>query len=100
MDVLVQLVRNIGYSVRVNHKVSTTAAANNKQGNVELLNFGLDGSNNLVIAVSICCDHIGNRTVINGHFKGTMQTNDYLQERAGVKIRKYSSDYAVVVTAF
>jgi len=43
-----------GYSVRVNHKVSTTAAASNKQGDVELVNFGLDGSNNIVIDVSIC----------------------------------------------
>jgi len=29
MDVLAQLARNTGYSVRVNHKVSTTAAASN-----------------------------------------------------------------------
>ena len=67
MDVLMQLARNTGYSVRVNHKVSTTAAASNKQGDVELVNFGLDGFNNLVIDVSICCDHIGNSTVNNGH---------------------------------
>jgi len=59
---LVQLARNTGYSVRVNHKVSTTAAASNKQGNVELVNFGLDGFNNLV---TICCDHIGDSTVNN-----------------------------------
>jgi len=86
--------------VRVNHKVSTTAAASNKQGDVELLNFGVDGSNDLVIDVSICCDLIGNSTVDNGHLNGTLQTNDYLQERARVKIRKYSADYAVVGTAF
>jgi len=49
----VQIARNTGYSVRVNHKVSTTAAASNKQGDVELVNFGLDGSNSLVIDVSI-----------------------------------------------
>ena len=36
----------------VNHKMSTTAAASNKQGDVELVNFGLNGSNNLVIDVS------------------------------------------------
>jgi len=41
INVLAQLARNTGYSVRVNHKVSTTAAARNKQGNVELVNFGL-----------------------------------------------------------
>ena len=80
--------------------MSTTAAASNKQGDVGLLNFGVDGSNDLVIDVSICCDLIGNSTVDNGHLNGTLQTNDYLQERARVKIRKYSADYAVVGTAF
>ena len=54
MDVLTQLARNTGYFVRVNHKVSTTAAASNKQGDVELVNFVLDGYNSLVIDVSIC----------------------------------------------
>ena len=48
------------------HRVSTTAAASNKQGDVELVIFGLVGSNKLVIDVSICCDHIGNSTVKNG----------------------------------
>ena len=38
MDVLVQLARNTGYSVRVNHNVSTTVVASNKQGDVELVN--------------------------------------------------------------
>jgi len=78
MDVLAQLARNTGYSVRVNHKMSTTAAASNKQGDVELVNFGLVRSNNLVIDVSICCDHVGNRTVNNGHLNGKMHTKDYL----------------------
>jgi hypothetical protein len=100
MDVLAQLARNTGNSMRVNHNVSTTVAASNKQSDVELLNFGLDGSNNLVIDILICCDYIGNSTVNNEHLNGKMQTNDYLQERAGVKIRKYSADYAVVGTAF
>jgi len=100
MDVLAQLARNTGYSVRVNHKVSTTAAASNKQGGVDLLNFGLDGSHNLVIHVSICCDHIGNSTVNNGHLIGKMQTNDYLQERTGVKNSRYKAGYAAVGMAF
>ena len=56
--------------MRANHKVSTTAAASNKQGNVELLKFDLDGSDNLVMDISICCDHIGNITVNNGHLNG------------------------------
>jgi len=100
MDVLTQLAHNTGSFVCVNHKASTTAAASNKQDNVELLNFGLDGSNNLVIDVSIYCDHIGNSTVNNRHLNSKMQTNDYLQERAGVKNRRYRADYAVVGTAF
>jgi len=57
MNVLEQLARKTGYSMRVTFKVSTTADASNKQGDVKLVNFGLDGSNNLVIDVSICCDH-------------------------------------------
>jgi len=47
MNVLAQLAHNTGYSVRVNHKVSTTAAASKKQCNVELVNFGLDSYKNL-----------------------------------------------------
>ena len=95
-----QLARNTGYSVRVNHKVSTTAAASNKQGDVELVNFGLDGFNNLVIDVTICCNHIGNSTVNNRHLNGKMYTNDYLQARAGAKDRRYKEEYATVGTAF
>jgi len=100
MDELAQLARNTGYSVRVNHTVSTTAAANNKLGYVKLVNFGFDGSNNSVIDVSICCDHIGSSTVNNRHLNSKMQTNDYLQERAWVKMRRYRADYAVVGMAF
>jgi len=85
MYVLVQLACNTGYSVRVNHKVSTTAAASNKQGDVELVNFGLECYKSLVIDVSICCDHIGNSTINNGHLNGKMHTNDYLQARATIK---------------
>jgi len=88
MDVLAQLARNTGYSVRVNHKVSTTAAASNKQGDIELMNFGLHGSNNLVIDFLICCDHISNSTDNNGYLNGKMHTNDYLQARAGVKNKR------------
>jgi len=86
--------------VRVNHKVSTTAAASNKQGDVELLSSNLDGFNNLVIDVSICCDHIVNSTVNNGHLNGKMQTNDYRQECAGVQNKRYRVDYAAVGTVF
>jgi len=87
MDVLAQLARNTGNSMRVSHKVSTTAAASNKKGDGELVNIGLDDSNSLVIDVSICCKYIGNSTVNNGHLHSKMQTNNYLQERAGAKSR-------------
>jgi len=100
MDVLAQLARNTGYTVRVNHKVSMKAATSNRQGDVELVNFGLVCSNNFVIDVLICCDHIGNSIVNNGHLNGKMHTNDSLQARAGAKNRKYKEDYAAVGTAF
>ena len=99
-DVLSQLVRNTVFSVRVNDKLSTKAAASIKQGDIELVNVWLDGSNNLVIDISISCDHISNSAANNGHLNGKMQTNDYLQVRACVKIRKYSTEFAVVGTAF
>jgi len=56
MDVLAQMACNTGYSVCV--KMSTTVAASNKQGDVKLLSFGLGGSNNLVIDVSIAATAI------------------------------------------
>jgi len=60
----------------------------------------LDGSNNLVIDVSICCDHVNNSTVNNGHLNGKMHTNDYLQARAGIKNNRFKEDYAAAGTAF
>ena len=100
--VLAQLARNTGYSARVNHKLSSTTGAINKpeQSDFERVNVCVDDSNNLVIDISISCDHIYNSAANNGHLNGKMQTNDYLQVRVRVKIRKYSTDYAVVGTAF
>jgi len=49
---------------------------------------GLDGSLSPVVDVSICCDHIGNGIVNNGHLNGMMHTSDYLQARAGAKNRR------------
>jgi len=80
--------------------MATTAAASNKQGDVEIVNIGLDGYNNLVIDVSICCDHISNSTVNNRHLNGKMHTNDYRQARAGAKNRRYKEDNADVGMAF
>ena len=64
------------------------------------MGFGLAGSSNLVLDVSVCCDHFGNSQANNGLLNGKMRTNDYLQERAQKKIRKYRDDYAPLSTAF
>jgi len=40
MNVSVQLARNSGLRVRVNRKVANTAADNNKQGDVQAMEFG------------------------------------------------------------
>jgi len=44
MNVLVQLARNSGLRVRVNCKVTTTAADHNKQGDVQAIEFGIPGT--------------------------------------------------------
>ena len=41
MNVTAQLARNSGVKVRVNRKVDTTAADNNKQGDVQAMDFGI-----------------------------------------------------------
>jgi len=64
------------------------------------VNFGFEGSKNFAIDVSICCDHIGNSAVNNGHLNGKMHTNDYLQARAGVQNNRYKDDYVAVGTVF
>ena len=86
VTVLVKLANNTGYPVSVNYTVATTAADSNKQDDVELVGFGLAGSNIFVVDGSICCDHIGNSQVNNGHLNGKIQTNDYLQVCVQVKI--------------
>jgi len=101
VEVLAALVRNSGdKTVRVNYKVSQTAADSRKQGDVEIVGFGLAGSSNFVLDVSVCCDHYGNSQANNGLLNGKMRTNDYLQERAQKKIRKYRADYEPLGTAF
>jgi len=85
--------------VCVNHKMSTTAAASNKQGDVELVNFGLNGSNNLVIDVST--------TLVTAQLTTDTSTarckpisRTISRKRFLVKIRRYHAGYAVVGTAF
>jgi len=60
----------------------------------------MDLTTYLVIDFWICCDHIGNSTVNNGHLNGKMHTNDHLHARAGAKNSKYKEDYAAVGTVF
>ena len=48
MNVSAQLARNSGLTVRVNCKVDTTAADNNKQGDVLAIEFGIPGYDDLI----------------------------------------------------
>ena len=101
VEVLVALVRNSAdKTVRVNYRVLQTAADSRKQSDVEIVGFGLAGSSNLVLDVSVCCDHYGNSQQNDGILNGKMLTNDYLQARAQKKIRTYRADYAPLGTAF
>jgi len=50
------------YSIRVNRKVDTTAADDNKQGDVQAMVFGIPGFNDLVWDVSLVSDRIGSST--------------------------------------
>jgi len=62
MNVSAQLARNSGLSVRINRKVATTAADSNKQGNVQAMEFGIPGYDDLVWDVSLVSDRIGSST--------------------------------------
>jgi len=48
MNVSAQLARNSGLRVRINRKVATTAADSNKQGDVQAMEFGIPGYDDLV----------------------------------------------------
>jgi len=60
--VLVQLARNSGLRVRIIRKVATTAVDSNKQGDVQAMEFGIPGYDDLVWDVSLVCDRIGSST--------------------------------------
>jgi len=51
-----------GLQLRVNRKVATTAADSNKQGDVQAMEFGIPGYDDLVWDVSFVCDRIGSST--------------------------------------
>ena len=59
MNVSVQLARNSRLRVCIDRKVATTAAHSNKPGDVQAMEFGIPGYNNLVWDVSLVSDRIG-----------------------------------------
>ena len=59
MNVSAQLARNSRLRVCINRKVATTAAHSNKPGDVQAMEFGIPGYNNLVWDVSLVSDRIG-----------------------------------------
>ena len=98
MNVSVQLARNGGLRVRINRKVATTATNSNKQGDVQAMEFGIPGYNDLVWDVSLVSDRIDTSThhVLNGK----LQLSDYLKARDYRKIGKFRRDYATKNIAF
>ena len=98
MNVSAQLARNSGLTVRVNCKVDTTASDNNKQGDVQAMEFGIPGFNDLVWDVSLVSDRISSST--QHGLNGKLQLGDYLNARARIKNNRYKRDYAVKNIAF
>ena len=98
MNVTAQLARNSGLKVRVNRKVDTTAADNNKQGDVQAMDFGIPGYEHLVWDVSLVSDRIGSSW--QHGLNGKMKLGDYLNARATIKNRRYKHDYAAKNIAF
>jgi len=82
----------------VNRKVTNTAADNNKQGDVQAMEFGIPGYDNLVWDVSLVYDRIGSSMQHGLH--GKLQLGDYLNAWARSKIGRYRRDYAVENIAF
>ena len=98
MNVTAQLARNSGLKVRVNRKVDITAADNNKQGDVQAMDFGIPGYEHLVWDVSLVSDRIGSS--LQHGLNGKLQLGDYLNARARTKIGKFRRDYAAKNIAF
>jgi len=84
--------------VRINHKVATIAADSNKQGEVQVMEFGIPGYNDEVWDVSLVSDKIGSST--QHGLNGKLQLCDYLNVRARYKIGKFRRDYAAKDIAF
>jgi len=98
MNVSAQLARNSGLRVRINRKVATTAADSNKQNDVQAMEFGIPGYDDLVWDVSLVSDRLGSST--QHGLNGKLQLSDYLNTRARSKIGKFRRDYAAKNIAF
>jgi len=92
MNVSAQLARNSGLRVHINRKVTTTAACSNKQGDVQAMEFGIPGYDDLVWDVSFVSDRICSST--QHGLNGKLQLSDYLDAQARIKNHRYRRDYA------
>ena len=59
MNVSAQLARNSGLRVRINRKVEPTAADSIKQGDVQAMELGIPGYDDLAWDVSLVSDRLG-----------------------------------------
>jgi len=78
--------------------VLTTAADNNKQGDVQAMEFGIPGYDDLVWDVSLVCDRICSS--MQHGLNDNLQLGDYLNARARSKINRYRRDYPVMNITF
>jgi len=62
MNVSAQLARNSGLRVRINRKIATTAADSNKQGDVQAMEFGIPGYDDLVWDASLISERLCSST--------------------------------------
>jgi len=98
MNVSAHLARNSGLILRINRKVDTTAADSDKQGDVQAMEFGIPGYDDLVWEVSLVIDRIGSST--QHGLNGKLQLGDYLNARARINNNRYKRDYAAKNIAF
>jgi len=98
MNVSAQLARNGGLRVRINRKVTTTAADSNTQCDVQATEFGIPGYSDLVWDVSLVSDRISSST--QHGLNGKLQLSDYLNARARIKNYRYKRDDAAKNIAF
>jgi len=98
MNVSAQLARKSGLRVRINRKVATTAADSNEQGDVQAMEFGIPGYDDLVWDESLVSDRISSS--MQHGLNGKLQLSDYLNAWARIKNNRYKRDYAAKNIAF